>query len=246
MHVVLGRTLDGGSFPTVLHDCNASAGRLHLGLIRFLARLEQSLGIPTPLTHEPVRVAEYAKRIAVHDDGKQFYSASHRADPWRVARKLLTLRDELISSGWNGKFPFGGSLRLKAFAELEGISREYPVAPGSPDRLFKVIERLSLVPPGIERLDLIDPSSSFPKLWRDVFNALARNGTDKHRTEPSAQASGDLRLAQRGLGGEANGKVKGDGSLFRIEAKTLMEAAEATSACLASLLRNRDPQSIVL
>ena len=76
MHVVLGRTLDGGSFPTVLHGCNASAGRLHLGLTGFLARLEQSLGIPTPLTHEPVRVAEYAKRIAVQDDGKQFYSAS--------------------------------------------------------------------------------------------------------------------------------------------------------------------------
>ena len=134
MHVVLGRTLDGGSFPTVLHGCNASAGRLHLGLTGFLARLEQSLGIPTPLTHEPVRVAEYAKRLAVQDDGQQFYSASRRADPWRVARKLLTLRDELISAGWNGKFPANGSLRLKAFADLEGISREYPLASGSPDR----------------------------------------------------------------------------------------------------------------
>ena len=68
----------------------------------------------------------------------------------------------------------------------------------------------------------------------------------QHRAEPSAQASGDLRLAQKALRGEANGKVKGDGSLLKIEAKTLMEAAEATSACLASLLRNRDPQSIVL
>src|SRR5262249_41954843 len=140
MHVVLGRTLDGGSFPTVLHGCNASAGRLHLGLTGFLARLEQSLGIPTPLTHEPVRVDDYAKRIAGHADGKQFYSASRRADPWRVARKLLTLRDELISAGWNGKLPApGGSLRLKAFADLEGISREYPLALGFPDRLLKVI-----------------------------------------------------------------------------------------------------------
>jgi len=81
MHVVLGRTLDGGAFPTVLDGFDASAGRLHLGPAGFLARLEQSLGIPTPLTHEPVRVAEYAKRIAAHDDDKQFYSASRRADP---------------------------------------------------------------------------------------------------------------------------------------------------------------------
>ena len=247
MHVILGRTLDGGSFPTVLHGCNASAGRLHIGLTGFLARLEQTLGIPTPLTHEPVRVAEYAKRIAVHDDGQQFYSASRRADPWRVARKLLTLRDELMSAGWNGKLPASGSPRLKAFADLEGISREYPLAPGFPDRLLKVIERLSLVPPGIGRLDLIDPSSSFPKLWRDVFNALARNGAEvQHMAEPSSQASGDLGLAQKALRGETNGKVKGDGSLLKIEAKTLMEAAEATAACLAALLKNRNPQSVVL
>ena len=64
--------------------------------------------------------------------------------------------------------------------------------------------------------------------------------------EPSSQASGDLGLAQKALRGETNDKVKGDGSLLKIEAKTLMEAAEATSACLASLLKTRDPQSIVL
>ena len=97
MHVVLGRTLDTGSFPTVLDGFDASAGRLHIGPAGFLARLEQLLGIPTALTHEPVRVAEYAKRLAAHDDVKQFYSASRRADPWRVARKLLSLRDELLS-----------------------------------------------------------------------------------------------------------------------------------------------------
>ena len=147
MHVVLGRTLDGGAFPNVLDGCSASAGRLHLGLAGFLARLEQSLGIPAPLTHEPVRVAEYSKRIAAHDDGKQFYSASRRADPWRVARKLLTLRDELFSAGWNGKLPAGGSARLKALGELEGLSQEYPLAPSAPERLLKVIERLKLFRP---------------------------------------------------------------------------------------------------
>ena len=64
--------------------------------------------------------------------------------------------------------------------------------------------------------------------------------------EPSSQASGDLGLAQKALRGETNGKVKGDGSLLKIEAKTLMEAAEATAACLAALLKNRNPQSVVL
>ncbi len=53
-------------------------------------------------------------------------------------------------------------------------------------------------------------------------------------------------LAQKALLGENPGKVKGDGSLLKIEAKTLMEAAEATAACLASLLKNRKPQSVVL
>jgi hypothetical protein len=247
MHVVLGRTLDGGAFPTVLDGFDASAGRLHVGPAGFLARLEQSLGIPTPVTHQPVRVAEYAKRLAAHDEGKQFYSASRRADPWRVARKLLALRDELLSGGWNGKFPAGGSVRLKAFAELEKLSPEYPLAPGAPERLLKVIERLKLFPSGIERLDLIDPASSFSKLWRDVFTGLGQHGTGvRQRTLPDPQSPGDLCTAQKALLGETPGKVKGDGSLIKIEAKTLMEAAETTAACLAALLKDRNPQSVLL
>ncbi|HSE84645.1 MAG TPA: PD-(D/E)XK nuclease family protein [Candidatus Binatia bacterium] len=247
MHVVLGRTLDGGAFPTVLDGCNASAGSLHLGPAGFLARLEQSLGIPTPLTHEPVRVAEYAKRLAIQDDGQQFYSASRRADPWRVARKLLTLRDELISAGWNGKLPASASLRLKAFADLERISGEYPLAPGAAKRLLNVIERLRLVRAGIESLELVDPTSSFPKLWRDVFQCLANTGTEvRQRTFSNARSSGDLSIAQKALLGKNPGKVNGDGSLLKIEAKTLTEAAEATAASLASLLKTRNPQSVVL
>jgi len=247
MHVVFGRALDGGAYPSVLHGVDASVGRLHVGPAGFLARLEQSLGIPTPLTHEPVRVAEYAKRLAAHDDGKQFYSASRRADPWRVARKLLSLRDELISGGWNRTFPASGSTRLRAFAELEGLSQEHPLESGTPDRLVKVVERLKLFPAGIERLELIDPASSFPKLWRDVFKCLGQNGTEvRQRILPDPQASGDLDVAQKALFGENPNKVKGDGSLLKIEAKTLMEAAEATAACLAALLKNRNPQSVVL
>src|SRR5439155_4812655 len=238
---------DGGLFPTVLDGFDASAGRLHVGPAGFLARLEQSLGIPTPLTHEPVRVAEYSKRIAAHDDGKQFYSASRRADPWRVARKLLTLRDELFSAGWNGKLPAGGSARLKALAELEGLSQECPLAPGAPERLLKVIERLKLFPAGVEGLELIDPASFFAKLWRDVFKCLGQNRTEvRQRTLPNPQASGDLGIAQKALLGENPGKLTGDGSLLKIEAKTLMEAAEATAACLAALLKNRNPQSVLL
>ena len=76
MHVILGKTLDGGAFPTVLDGVDASAGRLHLGPAGFLAKLEQSLGISTSPIHEPVRVAEYSKRLAAHDDGKQFYSGA--------------------------------------------------------------------------------------------------------------------------------------------------------------------------
>jgi hypothetical protein len=230
-----------------LDGFDASAGRLHVGPAGFLVRLEQSLGIPTPLTHEPVRVAEYAKRLAAHDDGKQFYSASRRADPWRVARKLLSLRDELVSAGWNGKFPDIGSGRLKAFAELEVLSQEHPLELGSPDRLLKVIERLKLLPAGIERLELIDPASCFSKLWRDIFTCLGQNGTEvRQRTLPNPHASGDLGIAQKALLRKAPGKVKGDGSLLKIEAKTLMEAAEATAACLAALLKKRNPQSVVL
>jgi len=68
---------------------------------------------------------------------------------------------------------------------------------------------------------------SFPKLWRDVFKCLALNGTEgQQRTLPNTQASGDLASAQKALLGGNPCNVKGDGSLLKIEAKTLMEAAE--------------------
>ena len=78
------------------------------------------------------------------------------------------------------------------FPQIKGIRRvggnlaRIPTCAGLSERLLKVIERLKLVPAGIGRLELIDPASSFSKLWRDVFNALGRNGTEvQQRTLPS-------------------------------------------------------------
>jgi hypothetical protein len=244
MHVVFGQSLDKASYPGILTGNAASAGKLHLGPAGFLARLEQVLGIPPQSTHQPVRVAQYAKRLAQHDDGQQFYSESRKADPWRVTRKLLGLRDDLVLAGWRGEILEKGGARLRAFAELESLATDYPLAPGQPDRLARVIERLELIFPHIDTLELIDPVSSFPKLWRDVFRFLEGQGTRVHSMDP--KASGDLRLAQQALLGKATGKVKGDGSFLRLECKGLMEAAEVTSAVLASLLKTKDSGSIVM
>src|SRR5262249_21335456 len=241
MYVVLGRTLDTGAFPGVLDGVDVSAGTAPLRLGGFFANFEEALRITTFLILQPVRAAEYSRRLVAHDDGKQFYSASRAADTWRVARKLLALRDELFSAGWNGKLPAGGSARLKALTELEEVSQTHPLAPGHAERLLKVIDRLKLFRAGIDSLELVDPPSSFSKLWRDVFQCLANTGTEvRQRTASGAKASGDLGIAQKALLGETSGKVKGDGSLLKIEAKTLIEAAEATVACLAALLKTRN------
>ena len=128
MRVILGKTLDGGTYPTVLTDTEASVGRVHLGPASFLAELEQLLGIPSPSIQEPVRVAQYAKRLVQQNDGKQFYSESREANSWRVARKLLSLRDELVYAGWNGKLQPKTSARLRAFAELEQMANECRLA----------------------------------------------------------------------------------------------------------------------
>ena len=105
------------------------------------------------------------------------------------------------------------------------MSQAYPLAPGAAERLLKVIARLKLFPAGISCIELIDPASAFSKLWRDVFTHLTRKGTEvRQKTPRHAEASGDLRNAQKALLGENLGRVKGDGSLLKIEAKTLMEA----------------------
>jgi ATP-dependent helicase/nuclease subunit B len=248
MHIIFGRSFAGGSYPTVLDGCEASAGTLHLGPAGLLARLEQSLGIPTPSGHRPVRVAEYAKRLALHDKGSWFYSASRQADPWRVARKLLSLRDELVLAGWKVQRPKGMS-RLSVFAELEEMKTapDYPLSPGDPDRLLRVLSRLEVLPTGIDRIELIDDPEFLPKLWRDLFQRMAKAGTQiSRRQESCAEADGDLGKGQKTLQGNAAGEVRGDGSLLRLENTGVVEAAEATCAYLRSLLKKVPPEAIVL
>jgi hypothetical protein len=247
MHIIFGRTFDGGSYPTVLDGCKASAGTLHLGFAGLLGKLEEAVGIPTPLGQEPVRVAEYAKRLARHDNGNWFYSASRQADPWRVARKLLSLRDELVLAGWKGQAPTERVSRLTVFAELEKLVSDSPLSPGLPDRLLRVLTRLEHLPTGIDRIDLVDDPLFLPKLWRDLFEKMANAGTQISRRKGlCAEAQGDLGKAQRVLQGKTAGEVVGDGSLLRLETTGVIEAAEATCAYLRALLKKAPAESIVL
>ncbi len=247
MHIIFGRTFDGGNYPTVLDGCKASSGTLYLGYAGLLAKLEQTVGIPTSLAQEPVRVAEYAKRVARHDNGIWFYSASRQADPWRVARKLLSLRDELVLAGWKGQAPPERVPRLRVFAELEEMASDSPLSPGVPDRLLRVLTRLDLLPTGIDRIELVDDPAFLPKLWRDLFGKMANAGTQvSRRKESFAEAKGDLGKAQKVLQGKTAGEVEGDGSLLRLESTGVIEAAEATCAYLRALLKKAPPESIVL
>jgi ATP-dependent helicase/nuclease subunit B len=246
MHIIFGRTFDAGNYPAALDEYAASSGTLHLGPAGLLSRLEQTLGIAPSSAQEPVRVAEYGKRIALHDNGSRFYSASRQADPWRVERKLLSLRDELILSGWRGQAPAGKS-RLSVFRELEAMARDYPLSPGIPDRLQKVLSRLERLPAGIDRIDLVDLPDPLPKLWREVFRVIECSGTNiALRPQVYAHARGDLGQAQKALQGDSASEVKADGSLLRLECTGLFEAAEATGAYLGALLKDTPPESIVL
>lgn len=211
-----------------------------------MARLEQSLGIPTLSGDQPVRVAEYAKRLVFHDDGSRFYSASRQADPWRVARKLLSLRDELVLAGWKGQRPDGES-RLSVFAELEEMARDYPLSPGPAERLLRVLSRQGVLPTGIDRIELLDDPEFLPRLWRDVLERMAKAGTQiSRRQEVCAEAQGDLGNGQKVLQGKTAGEVRGDGSLLRLESTGVVEAAEAACAYLRCLLKKAPPEAIVL
>ncbi len=257
LRIILGHGLDGGACPDVLLGKAAVAGIQTVGPSGFLHRLELMLGIPSLSSLEPVRVARFVRALEEVDDGNQFFSSSFRTDAWRTARKLLLLRDELFLAGWNRHASTRSSkgARLKFFGEVEECSDRLDkgaFSSGTPDRLQKILDRLERISPGISHLELVDPERAFPVLWQRIFKKLVDRGTEVIERSSvlvgSFQTASDLDLARKALDPSATIEqgVTGDGSLLRLKARSLAEAAEGTAAVIRELVGKREPETIVL
>ncbi len=108
MKIILGRYMDGGSWPdAVTHFSagqNAVGGVKICGPAGLLSLLEEKLGLPVRDSHGSVRIAAWEallkKRVSAQPHAEEpFYAESLRADSWNTAKRILRMRDELKTAG---------------------------------------------------------------------------------------------------------------------------------------------------
>ena len=248
MKIILGQELDSGSYPDALGDQEATIGNVVVGPIGLIGILETRLGLSKDRPHQAVRISRYLKLLKQHDDGQLFYSKSFVADAWSTAKTVLTWRDELKVSGWNGEVPSGASVRLKTLSELEKLSQNKLIE-GIGDRLESIISVLDLNEKlDIQQIQLVEPLKSWSSGWRKLIGLLAKCGVDITRIDPHIQHSaGDLGHLQEALqtGNPRTEIVTGDGSLCVVRAPGEWEACE-TVASFLEIIQKSDHKTLII
>ncbi len=219
-----------------------------LGLAKRLGRLYGVRGEPAP---HPERVAGYAARLALLDDGARSFSGSRASDPWGVAAFLLGLRDLLRAAEWDGGRLYGSSPRLADIAEAEALAAPglSQLPPGLADVfavLLAEIERASSLPEPLA-IRIASTDAAFDPIVRRILDVLVAKGAMVEGAGaeiPSAPEATDLGRLQRALlsggGGETGQALVGDGTVLVLEADTPLEAAELAAA-YAGGPRHPDP-----
>jgi len=220
VRIRLDEAFDPGAWPGPAADTGAAAGVVWVGPLGLLGILETALGLFGPSMPESMREASL---IPLLRERAGFWSASAAVDPLQTARRLLGWRDLLRLHGWSGE-PV--SARLEALADLTS-----GVLPGLPDRLVALRAALSTRSAELDAIELLEPRSQLPRLWREVLSDLEAQGTSIVELPlVDAPAGGDL-LAARATGFSP----LGDGSLQLLRARAPLEAADEVGAFLASL-----------
>ena len=229
MKIVLEPSYDYGIWPGPLHGKEAIAGQAWTGLNGLLGILETALGLGGLNHPSAVRAVTIVDALRTTEG---FWSESTETDPLGTAKGILSWRDQLWMSGWNGE---AVSPRL---GQLNNVTED--LLPGVPDRIRVVYEALESRKPDIESIEIIQPTDDLSHLWRLVLDRLAEGGiqTTERHLEP-ASANGDLL--------EARGHQfipEGDGSLQLFRPQGPLEAAEEVAAWITS--RSTDGEILII
>jgi RecB family exonuclease len=205
MKITFGHALDGAE----LSRPDDSIGDLVCGPLRFVEILETQLGLKRKSMGDMPRIFQHVKVLeALSAKQDRFYSASFQKDPLSVSETLLQWRDELLLAGWNGGVD-GGSRRLRDLADIHEAMKGL-VGLGQPDRLLAIREALNQRKHCIESVVVVDPASSFSRLWRQVleqFGASFRTA-EKLQNSPEKNDETDLSRLKAALFSEPAGRFK--------------------------------------
>jgi len=243
MKIILGRYMDGGSWPdAVTHFGGGRAavdGVKICGPMGFLSLLEEKLGLPVRDTHGSIRIATWEKAMAeriAEANPSPFYAKSFEVDSWNTARRILDMRDELVLCGIMAKVSQSVQKpeRLAEILRLEQMTAHdsgSSAVPGASDRFQLILRQLEggWPFPHAESLslDLLPARTLWDRPWQKLFRTLEKHG---------------IRITEQAILSESS--KSGTAEIHQLEGETLAEAAEALAAMLAA--RKADPRRCVI
>jgi len=232
LEILFDPAIDGGGWPGVVGERRAAAGRVWLGPVGLLERLEVGLGLAAPWPGALERACAFAARLRERDGTSEhadWWRASLEADALGTAERLLRDRDLLVAHGWRGE-PAGA--RLDA---LWAATADAP--PGPADRVRAVAAALATRGVDVERVRTASPLATLDPGWRALLARLAERGTRVEEVaQPAAPAGsgpGDLGRAQAALADGGRLSPEGDGALVLLRAHGPVAAADQVAARLA-------------
>lgn len=234
MQILFGMKLDGVEWV----DQGATMGHVKLGPRGFINLLSTHLGLALPAEQSIERINACYQRLLVLDHKEAWFHESFQVDPWSTSIQLLQWRDELVEAGWDGQVFETSIPRLKTLSDLEKV--DIPLPKGFADQFSRVLRRLQSGEGRLlESIDLVEPLSSLPCHWQNLFDVLKGQGTRIGRL-----ATKDNDPDQTTTLGQVKSVLKGDeighlpcpsdDTLLLLHAENEWEAAEHLALWLAS------------
>lgn len=205
IHIYLGISGDGPVSHTSTTSPGNYAGHTVTGPGKLIEWFELHLGLTGIYPTVIERAIALKVLITEKKDDSLFFSRSFKSDPLGVAKRLLTLWDSWILSGWDMKPSKQLPPRMAALAKLKGLVEQ--CGPGLAGRAQVVLQHLdmSLLPPVI--IHLIDPPEHFPYIIQQLLLKVPKCvHHDYQNLEPKASADTDLWKLQTALNGGSTRK----------------------------------------
>ncbi len=191
IHIYLGISGDGLVSHTATTTPGHYAGHTVIGPGKLIEWFELHLGL-SGIFPTMIERAIALKELIIDPKGDSFFfSKSFKSDPLGVAKRLLTLWDSWIFSGWDMQSSKQLPSRMATLAKLKDIFEQ--CGPGLAGRAKVVLQQLDMssIPPVI--IHLIDPPEYFPYIIQQLLSKVPECvRTDYHTLEPQASVNTDL------------------------------------------------------
>lgn len=129
------------AFDNPIYVSDKSSEVRYVGTLQLLTILERELGLYKTYSSNEERLKLYTGCLK-KNTLNSFYSESLKADPYRVGKEILNLRDELVWMGWNSSLP-NQPKRLSDIASVDQQFQFLQGFEGNADRWVRVFHELN-------------------------------------------------------------------------------------------------------